>query len=373
MPHCHALKSDLLRCNHYVLNEGDLCGTHANTQARRIRQSGLHQAGKCEAYLTTNRWCPHNVLPNDRLCAHHNAIRTNNERRINEDNEDRQLVTALRNEMPRPTWQEVMDRMFADITRTAQRKYNVAFRFFTRVEEDGFIPSFTNRWDWIAQGRIGPEPLEIPVGVIEPVAPPAPRTREAQLRVIANDRQNVHTTAVSNQTNAGLEKILNVCVPENQDTQRIMTDEWLFKMPSGKGATFNTYLRVINDVNHWFMTKTCRATNDALYRNVLRGTVALIKQCPKDLQKELFIRLWEECLESVDMCCEGHITRLCNVFVGFDDEFKPSVPFGEILQNKMSAIANSDLDEEEKIRQANAFFDEYAVPQLERLAWLEAF
>ena len=73
------------------------------------------------------------------------------------------------------------------------------------------------------------------------------------------------------------------------------------------------------------------------------------------------------------MCCEGHISRLCNVLVGFDETFAPPVPFGEILQNKMAAIAALEVETEEKIRQATAFFNEFAVPEPDRAAWLEAF
>jgi hypothetical protein len=73
------------------------------------------------------------------------------------------------------------------------------------------------------------------------------------------------------------------------------------------------------------------------------------------------------------MCCDGHISRLCNVLVGFDDAFAPPVPFGEILQNKMAAIAALEIETEEKVRQANTFFNEFAVPEPERVAWLEAF
>jgi hypothetical protein len=88
---------------------------------------------------------------------------------------------------------------------------------------------------------------------------------------------------------------------------------------------------------------------------------------------ELNKRLWEECKEATGMCCEGHISRLCNVLVGFDDAFQPPVALGELIQQKMGAIAGLDVDEEEKRRQANAWFDEVAVPTAERVAWLEAF
>lgn len=132
-------------------------------------------------------------------------------------------------------------------------------------------------------------------------------------------------------------------------------------------------LKTLNDINRWFNTKSCRSENDLLYKRILRGVVAKINNSEPDLRAELYARLREECFESVGMCCEGHISRLCNVFVGFDEAFKPPVSIGEILQNTMAAIAGLDASEEEKRRRANSFFDQHGTPQEERAAWLEAF
>jgi hypothetical protein len=92
-----------------------------------------------------------------------------------------------------------------------------------------------------------------------------------------------------------------------------------------------------------------------------------------ETKQELYQRVFEECFESIGLCCDGHISRLCNVLVGFDETFVSDVPFGEILQNKMAAIAALDIDTSEKVRQATEFFNEFAVPETERSAWLEAF
>jgi len=95
---------------------------------------------------------------------------------------------------------------------------------------------------------------------------------------------------------------------------------------------------------------------------------------PSDETKiELFKRTFEECFESVGMCCDGHISRICNVLVGFDETFAPPVPFGELLQSKMASIAAADISTDEKIQQAVAFFNEHNVPESERSAWLDAF
>jgi hypothetical protein len=208
-----------------------------------------------------------------------------------------------------------------------------------------------------------------PVAVPAPVHPPRAAPRQ-ELGRLAADRQNVHTTHVSTQTNKAVELLLAVHVPETQQTEVSMARNW---MSRPGGFFMKRYLEVACDVNNWFNTRTCRADNDNLYRRLLRGLVATIERQDDERKTELYKRLWEECYEAVGMCCEGHIGRLCNVLVGFDESFQPPVPLGELLQNKMAAIAAQDIPEEDKRRQATAFFNEVGLPDSERAAWLDAF
>jgi hypothetical protein len=112
--------------------------------------------------------------------------------------------------------------------------------------------------------------------------------------------------------------------------------------------------------------------NDNLYRKLLRGLVATLERQEKDVRVELYKRLWEECHESVGLCCEGHISRLCNVFVGFDETFQTPVSVGELMQAKMSVISGLDIPVEERLKQARAWFDEHAISEAERTGWLDA-
>jgi hypothetical protein len=73
------------------------------------------------------------------------------------------------------------------------------------------------------------------------------------------------------------------------------------------------------------------------------------------------------------MCCDGHISRICNVLVGFDEAFQPPVSTGEVLQNRMSAIAALEIADEEKVRRATNVLNELKIPDDQRSAWLEAF
>jgi hypothetical protein len=176
---------------------------------------------------------------------------------------------------------------------------------------------------------------------------------------------------VSEQTNASTRKLLDVVVPLQQKTEQTLMLAW-YATPNA--PPHHRILKVAVDVNKWFNTDTCREQGDKLYKHLLRGLVAYIQQVQHpETKQELWKRAYQECEESVGMCCEGHITRLCNVLVGFDEAFQPPVPFSEILQNKMAAISMMDVPTDEKIQHANTFFNEYAVPTDQRQAWLDAF
>lgn len=186
-----------------------------------------------------------------------------------------------------------------------------------------------------------------------PVPAGPPRT----LGEIAANKQSVHTAAVSEQTNRAMEVLLSQSVPATLNVVK------LFDFRKDK------LLR--DDVRKWYNTETCKAENDFLYRKTLDGVWVLI-QAHKE-KTELLNRLFEEMKESVGMCCEGHLSRLCNVLVGFDDRFSPPVPVGELLQQRISAIASQDVTVEQKVCLAWAVFEELKTPMEERDAWIEAF
>jgi hypothetical protein len=179
-----------------------------------------------------------------------------------------------------------------------------------------------------------------------------PRT----LAEIAVNKQSVHTAAVSEQTNRAMEVLLSQAVPDTLDVVKLLRFE------------DNT---VKTDVVKWYTMTTCRGFDDYLYHKALDGLWVLI-QSHKE-KDELVKRLLEEMKESVGMCCEGHISRLCNVMVGFDDRFSPPIPVGELLQQRISAIAAKEVSAEEKVVLAWPVFEELKIPMDERDAWIEAF
>lgn len=404
MPRCQAFKTDQTPCTKNATRNGGedthpahihLCSVHKRVYGQDFHAVGdtHHIEGRCfhtarvvvphapnqhrHHLLTELRWCPSQAAEGATLCDGHEGIRQQFLQRQRQREEDRGIVTGLVDglvrENPPIPWQRAVRILLAapDIHLALRRAAAEAYYRLPRTRqlepdaEIGGLWRLRNYWNWALGGGVdGPEPLANPV----PVQPPPPPA--TGLRAIARDNQNVHTGAVSQQTNAATEKLLAVKVSETQQTEKTMAVNWLGTL----GVSYSTFLRVATDINRWFNTKDCRAPGDNLYRRLLRGLVALLASEKDDERKtEMFRRLWEECCEAIGMCCEGHISRLCNVLVGFDEAFQPPVPFGEILQSKMAAIAGLDVSEEEKRKQANAFFDEHKVPQADRVAWLDAF
>jgi hypothetical protein len=218
------------------------------------------------------------------------------------------------------------------------------------------------------------EPLEgLGVGLPAPAALPAPAM--GQLARLAGDNQNVHTAVVAKQTNDNLDLLLEATPSTPGDTLMILTRWWMFRPK----PLFEDYWRVMEDVRHWYTKRTCRKTNDTLYKRVLDGLVEKILTATDgetketaELFEELVKRLWEECSESVGMCCDGHLSRLANVLVGFDETFRPPVAVGEILQQKMAAIAELKLSPRHKLQRAMEVMEELKIPVEERAPWLEA-
>lgn len=195
--------------------------------------------------------------------------------------------------------------------------------------------------------------------------PPARQQQpQGELQVLASDTQNVHTPAVNKQTSDMLTLLLNTELPAGQATIEEIFGHWSDKHVKSKHA-------VRKDMRKWYRTKMCREADDHLYARALDGVWARIKVSPA--KDELVERLWEECRESLRMCCEGHISRLCNVFVGFDDAFKSPISVGEQLQIAIAAIAAKDVRTEQKVVEAWTVFEELGISREQRLEWINAF
>jgi len=187
------------------------------------------------------------------------------------------------------------------------------------------------------------------------------------LQKISMNSQSVHMVVVTRKTNDGISLLESQKVPEGQKTLGEIKATWL-RMYKERDVD-----DVMKDMSDWGSRPTVMNLHKNVYKSVLRGLWAKIKSFEGDLKCELVKRLWEECSEAVGLCADGHVGRLVNVLIGFDEQFKTDISPKESFQNSMALLANSDLDMKSKIHQATKLMDELQMPQEERQVWLEAF
>jgi hypothetical protein len=196
----------------------------------------------------------------------------------------------------------------------------------------------------------------------------------AQLKDIVQNEQSVHTIVVLKATNEGIGILSSVSVVPGQKTLAEIGAAWLLSRQDlrlEEESVVPQIKRVIADMHEWGKKSIVMHKTDNVYRKVLRGLWAKIKGSGP-LYAELVKRLWEECSEARGLCADGHVGRLVNVLVGFDEEFKSSITNKEYFQNNMSLIANSTAPLAFKIEQASKLMDELGMPEDERGVWLEA-
>lgn len=189
------------------------------------------------------------------------------------------------------------------------------------------------------------------------------RLRTRGLADVAQDGQNVHTTEVVVQTNQNMELLQAIPVKQKQKTLSEIEAAWL-------GKPYVDYIKltdVLEDMRKWGNTETVCAEGDWAYRKALRGLWAKIQSNP-----ELIQRLWEESLESLGMCAQGHLSRLANVLVGFEEGIKAPVNLKELFQEKISLLSAKEMSAEDKELEARQLMDEYGIPPGARQPWLDA-
>jgi hypothetical protein len=188
-----------------------------------------------------------------------------------------------------------------------------------------------------------------------------------ELRDIASSEQSIHSTVVLKVTNDGIGILSDISVPDGQKTISEICQAWT------TGYCSDKIKDVIKDMKFWGSKPTVMHKTKNVYKDVLRGLWAKIKSYKGEMYNELIKRLWEECYESIGLCADGHVGRLVNVLVGFDEEFKTDISPMVYFQNNISIIADADTPLTFKIKQATKLMDEIGMPEAQRIDWLSAF
>jgi hypothetical protein len=199
--------------------------------------------------------------------------------------------------------------------------------------------------------------------VLDDVWMPMYRGPVVNLGAFAKDGQSIHIKEVETITKTGMTELANMIIPEGQQTIREIQEAFQNKPFAEK---------VLADMKDWGKRKAVMHASNNVYRTTLRGLWAKINTYDGETKKELIQRLYEECYESLGMCADGHVGRLVNVLVGFDDAFKSQVSPMEYFQNNIAKIAENTAPMDFKIEHAKKLMDDINMPEEERGAWLSA-
>ena len=331
MPQCSATCKDGGPCHHKAKPGQSVCGKHSS-QAKPVF------VVLCGKRMTDGTKCKCPRGEGLKLCKRHHNAEVKRNRRIQLQNlldEARFLLwEAL---IPANEWLDYVSDRLTAVNATPDER--VGYGGWAVAELDFYV-------DLHPQVGMGADP---------------PKT---ELEALARDGQNVHTGAVNKQTEEGVTALLETPVAVGQDTLKEIQGAWESRSPDVRKS-------VLKDMSRWYKTETCRAEGDRLYQRLLDGLWTRIKLSPH--KGDLVQRLWEEADESRKMCCEGHISRLCNVLVGYDESFKAPISAGEMLQQRIAAIAGEDISLPHKVVKAWEVMEELQIPREKRMEWIEAF
>ena len=188
----------------------------------------------------------------------------------------------------------------------------------------------------------------------------APIQRE--LEAFANDRQNVHTTVVVNAVKTMISKILEIPVPEEYRTENMKTlSEVIDQCQPSMKAVWQMAAKYCNNEDIYDM-------GPGIYAKVLNSVWQFIKNSEHsdDLKKILA----SELVDSVGMCAQGNLSRICNVLTGYMDGLDVRSD-REVLGDKMSELRNIE-NVQQRIQIGRALLHNTHIPETEWAPWLEA-
>lgn len=206
------------------------------------------------------------------------------------------------------------------------------------------------------------------------------------LLTLASDKQNVHTGAINVKANEAMDSILKTVVPFGfsafllpevlnliwfrwNNTEQIVSKprfldyEWPLRTDMKRHAMEIFYLRTGEEGDE--------LVQELRYKRLLCCVVAKIEQSHSEMRNELYIRLWEECLDSLGMCFQGHMSRLCNVFSGFDPGLPLVASRGEQIQAAFQDLSTKNILFSQKKEEAFKIFEKFSIEDEEtRKGWL---
>jgi len=182
------------------------------------------------------------------------------------------------------------------------------------------------------------------------------------LRAFAADAQSVHRSSVQSATERSvrmlLERDASAAASTLGEINAIFSDPHFVPWSSVRRA------QILNELSTDYLDTVAFGVR---YGHVVDRVWAFIRAHAES--KELYTRLGQEVLEGIGMCANGKMARLVNVLQGYDESLFTEPP-KEAFREKMARLMKRPVAE--RAPAAAALFEEYAIVEEERGAWLDA-
>lgn len=185
--------------------------------------------------------------------------------------------------------------------------------------------------------------------------PPPPVQEEGELVNFVKDPQNVHTQlAVKNTLNA-VDKILSLGSPYKHATKAVCMN-LILECPLTVRALCDFTVR------YWNFEADIYDIGPGIYFKLVNAIWHYTTQSPH--KEDICKIIANELDDSVGMCAQGALSRLCNILAGYVEGIGEQRSNSEILGDVMPSIANnSNLSLYQKLNQARAILEELKIPQ----------
>jgi hypothetical protein len=188
----------------------------------------------------------------------------------------------------------------------------------------------------------------------------APVQRE--LEAFALDRQNVHTTVVVSAVKTMITKVLEIPVPVEYRTETMKTlSEVIDQCQPPLKAVWQMAAKYCNNEDIYDM-------GPGIYAKVLNAVWQFIKT--SEHQQDLKDILKAELTDSIGMCAQGNLSRICNVLSGYMEGLDVRSD-REVLGDKLAQLREIE-DVQQRIHVGRALLHNLHIPETEWAPWLEA-
>lgn len=355
---CVAIKQDGERCSH-VRSNNDRCKMHHNI----LQRNGPHTTERNEELYKQKKEI-------DSLYQRFNPLIANEDdmTKRTEIMKDRDTELALMRGQHKRRIRVIERRQQEEIQRTGidpDAAANARRQQEQLEREERDRQMMLNRINAARNGFIG-EQAQILAGIVAArQANGANGDPNNNLRAFAKDNQNVHTSVAVKQTKDIVQKILQIPVPEeyqwNMKYCSKTPGEIIVDCKLTPKAAWQMQAKYSQDEDIYEMGK-------GIYGKVLDGVWQFVIN--SNDKADIISALRQELEDSIGMCAQGNLSRICNILAGFMEGIGSQESLAEILGRELPILMRIE-DAKSRMKEAINLMSKNNVPREQWYTWVE--